>query len=68
MVEKEINLNEYQYELNDSFIAKYPVENRTDSRLLVFDNEITHSRFNDLNNHLPKNSLLVFPKTPSLPE
>ncbi len=55
---------EYFYELPDSRIAQYPLEQRDKSKLLVFrDKKISESTFSDLGSWLPEGSLLVFNNT-----
>ena len=52
------------YELPDERIAKYPLEKRDDSKLLVWQNgEIIDSAFKTLSSFLPEDSLLVFNNT-----
>lgn len=64
----EIKIEDYNYPLPDSRIAKYPLENRDSSKLLVFKNGvITSSEFNSLAKHLPENSHLVFNNTKVIP-
>lgn len=61
-------LNDYQYELPEDFIAKFPLEKRDASNLLHFeDGRIGHHRFSDLPTLLPKNSHLVFNDTRVIP-
>ena len=56
-----IYISQYTYDLPDERIAKYPLEKRDASKLLVFkDNEISHTGFSSLPQLLPENSLLVF--------
>lgn len=53
----------FNYFLPPELIAKYPLPERSDSRLLVFErllNKITHSKFKSLINFLRKDDLLVF--------
>lgn len=55
---------DYDYPLAEERIAKYPLENRSDSKLLHFRNgEITERRFTDLTDLLPSGQLLVFNNT-----
>lgn len=61
-------LSDYQYELPDERIAKFPLESRDASRLLHYNNgNITHHRFFELPSLLPKDSLLVFNNTKVIP-
>jgi S-adenosylmethionine:tRNA ribosyltransferase-isomerase len=60
----QINISNYDYQLPTGRIAKYPLENRDQSKLLVYKNQhITHTVFCNLPEHLPDNSLLVFNNT-----
>ena len=43
-----MNINDYNYELPERFIAQTPLQNRSESKLLVMDKltgEIEHNRF-----------------------
>ncbi|GAO31077.1 S-adenosylmethionine:tRNA ribosyltransferase-isomerase [Geofilum rubicundum] len=60
----QINISDYDYQLPTGRIAKYPLENRDQSKLLVYKNlHISHTRFFNLPEQLPHNSLLVFNNT-----
>lgn len=59
-----ISINDYAYELPDEKIAKYPLTERDESKLLIWKNgRITDEQFKHLPQHLPANSLLVFNNT-----
>ena len=59
-----INIKDYSYELPEDRIAKFPLEKRDESKLLVYKNgSITDSVFTQLYKHLPSNSLIVFNNT-----
>ncbi|MGQ1787477.1 MULTISPECIES: S-adenosylmethionine:tRNA ribosyltransferase-isomerase [unclassified Saccharicrinis] len=60
---QEIRIEDYTYDLPDDRIAKYPLENRSDSKLLVFNKTITEHKFNNIPSLLPQNSLLLFNNT-----
>ena len=63
-MERHIDINSFDYPLPDERIAKFPLENRTDSKLMVYRNgDISESRFRNLAEHLPKCSMLVFNNT-----
>jgi S-adenosylmethionine:tRNA ribosyltransferase-isomerase len=63
-----INLKSFRYDLPDSKIAKYPLDNRSASKLLVYQNKtIEHSHFYDINNYLPTAATLVFNNTKVIP-
>lgn len=58
---KEINIDDYDYELPDERIAQFPVEERDSSKLLVLKgSELSTDAFSNLGNHIPSESLLVF--------
>ena len=63
-----INIRDYSYELPDNRIAVYPLQNRDESKLLVYkEGKISHTRFTDLANQLPANSFLFFNDTKVIP-
>lgn len=60
MQTQHININDYNYPLPDERIAKYPLQERDSSRLLVSHNDrISTHMFRELPSLLPENSLLV---------
>ena len=64
MDNKSIDINLYDYPLTDERIAKYPLEDRAASKLLVYKGgEIVQSRFGNVGEYLPKGSMLVFNNT-----
>lgn len=68
MIAKEININKYDYGLPDERIAKFPLEQRDNSKLLYYQQgEIKDLGFKDLPDVLPKGSLLVFNNTKVIP-
>ena len=59
-----IKISRFDYPLPEERIAKFPLERREDSRLLVYKNEaISESVFNNIGTVLPPGSLLVFNNT-----
>ena len=61
---RKININDYNYDLPDEKIAKYPLDERDMSKLLVFDGDkIEEDRFRNISTHLPAGSLLLFNDT-----
>ncbi len=61
---KQLNINDFHYELPVERIAKFPLANRDESKLLVYQNgSITDSVFNQLDSYIPSNSLFVFNNT-----
>jgi S-adenosylmethionine:tRNA ribosyltransferase-isomerase len=61
---KDISINDFTYPLPDEKIARFPLEERDASKLLVFNNgEISDQSFRDLPNRFSKDDLLVFNQT-----
>jgi S-adenosylmethionine:tRNA ribosyltransferase-isomerase len=61
-------LSDYQYHLPEDRIAKFPLKNRDDSKLLHFDKGVVnHYHFHELPGILPSNSLLIFNDTKVIP-
>ncbi len=59
-----IRIEDYDYELPDDRIAKFPLAQRDHSKLLVRkDGRISHTTFDHLNEYLPEGTLLVFNNT-----
>ncbi len=60
---KDINIEGFNYELPDSRIAKYPLENRSNSKLLIYDKgNIKQKFFKDISKVL-ENDFLVYNNT-----
>jgi S-adenosylmethionine:tRNA ribosyltransferase-isomerase len=60
----QISVEKYRYELPQGAIARYPLERREDSRLLVYDRgRVDHWRFSDLSALIPRDSWMVFNNT-----
>jgi len=61
---RDININDYDYDLPPDRIAQYPVEVRDQSQLLIHkDNKISKDTFRNIDEYLPSDSLLVFNNT-----
>lgn len=59
-----IQIEEFNYDLPDERIAKYPLANRDQSKLLFLQGkQISEKRFTEIPDLLPKNSLLIFNET-----
>lgn len=59
-----IPIKEFDYDLPDSRIAKYPLEKRDETRLLVLkEGIITDHSFKNLADYVPDNSLFIFNNT-----
>lgn len=61
---KHIHISDYDYDLPDERIAKYPKQHRDESKLLLYkDGIITDDVFYNLPQYLPKGELMVFNNT-----
>ncbi|HOO18798.1 MAG TPA: S-adenosylmethionine:tRNA ribosyltransferase-isomerase, partial [Paludibacteraceae bacterium] len=59
-----LNIEDFDYNLSDERIAKYPLPQRDASKLLIYKNDvITENTFLHLVEFLPPNSLLVYNNT-----
>ena len=64
MKTKDIHISEYNYELPDERIAKFPIAERDHSKLLVYDKGlVSEDVFYNLPNHLPQGALMVYNNT-----
>ena len=60
----DINISDYNYTLPDERIAKYPVEKRDHSKLLVYNHgDISEDFFYHLPDYLPAGALMVYNNT-----
>ena len=70
-MEPKIKIQDYSYNLPDERIAKYPLERRDASKLLIYNNggngDINESFFFTLPSYIPENSLMVFNNTKVVP-
>lgn len=65
---KDFLLSQYQYNLPDERIARFPVPERDQSKLLVYrQGQISHDQFFNLPEQLPLHSFLVFNDTKVIP-
>ena len=63
-MQRHIDINDFNYPLPDERIAKFPLEERTSSKLLIYDNgTIAESNFRNVADHLPEGAMLVFNNT-----
>lgn len=64
MSRKHLQTNDFSYQLPDERIAKYPLADRNQSKLLTYKKgEIGTDVFSNLQSHLPAGSILVFNDT-----
>ena len=59
--------SDFNYDLPEELIANYPLDNRSSSRLLVYDNEIEHKIFKDVVDYFEEGDLLVVNNTSVIP-
>src|SRR5437016_345540 len=60
----ELKINDFTYQLPDELIAKYPLSERDNSKLLIYkDGHISQNIYRHLDEYLPEKSLLVFNNT-----
>lgn len=63
-MERHIAIDDYRYDLPEARIAKFPLEERSASKLLVWrDGRIAERRFRNIGEALPAGQLLVFNNT-----
>jgi S-adenosylmethionine:tRNA ribosyltransferase-isomerase len=65
-----MNINDFNYDLPESFIAQSPLKNRSDSKLMVLNKntgEIEHKIFKDIINYLNAGDVLVLNNTKVIP-
>ena len=61
---KKIHISDYNYELPDERIAKFPLAERDSSKLLVYDKgTVSEDVFTSLPKYVPKGALMVFNNT-----
>ena len=61
---KNIHIADYNYDLPDERIAKFPLAQRDSSKLLIYNKGVvSEDVFTSLPKHLPKNTLMVFNNT-----
>lgn len=63
------NVNDYDFELPEKLIAQSPLLNRSESRLLILndDNQIEHKHFNNIVDYLNPGDVLVLNDTKVIP-
>jgi S-adenosylmethionine:tRNA ribosyltransferase-isomerase len=64
----DLTLSQFQYDLPDECIARFPLPQRDQSKLLVYQNgQISHHTFSNVPDLLPEGSFLVFNDTKVIP-
>ena len=59
--------SDFDYNLPEELIAEYPLESRSASRLLIYNNEIEHKFFKDILDYFDEGDLLVLNNTSVIP-
>ncbi len=65
-----MNVSDYDYELDESFIAQSPIKNRSESKLMILNKEtgeVENTQFYNIKNYLKKGDVLVLNDTKVLP-
>ena len=65
-----MNINDYDYVLEEKYIAQTPIKNRSESKLMILDKntgEINHVHFFNIKNYLKSGDVLVLNDTKVLP-
>ena len=61
---KHIKISDYNYDLPDERIAKFPIAQRDHSKLLVYKHsEVSDDVFHHLPTYLPQGALMIFNNT-----
>lgn len=63
----EIHIEDYNYNLPDERIAKYPLSDRDASKLLLYKGAPEEKLFKNISEYLPENSMMVFNDTKVVP-
>jgi len=65
-----MNINDYNYDLDEKYIAQKPINDRCESKLMILnkdDGEIEHTKFYNIKNYFKKGDVLVLNDTRVLP-
>src|SRR5205085_6979824 len=61
---RHLRIEDFTYDLPDEKIAKYPLDVRDSSKLIIYkDGSISESSYKQIASHIPADSLLVFNQT-----
>jgi len=61
---KDLRIEDYTYDLPDERIAKYPLDERDASKLLIYkQGQITEDKYKGIAAHIPAKALMVFNRT-----
>lgn len=65
---QEIRIEEYQYDLPEERIAKYPLAQRDASKLLLFrQNKLSEDTYSNIAQYIPEGALMLFNNTKVIP-
>ncbi len=64
---KQFRASDFDYDLPEGSIAKYPLEERDKSKLLVYKDDLKEDIYQNIAEYLPQNSLLVFNNSKVIP-
>lgn len=68
MMIPEIRIEDYNYDLPDERIARYPLSERDSSKLLIYkDNDPVEGKFKEISDYIPEGSVMVFNDTKVVP-
>lgn len=68
LVGPKINISDYTYNLPEDKVAKYPLDKRDLSKLIIYkDSGITQDNFYSIADYLPESSLMLFNNTKVVP-
>lgn len=62
-----LSKSDFYFDLPASRIAKYPLAKRDESKLLIYRNSIDHTKFKDIDNFIPADTLLVMNNAKVIP-
>lgn len=61
---KNIHISDFDYNLPDERIAKFPLKERDHSKLLIYNHgQVSEDIFYNITKHLPKGALMIFNNT-----
>ena len=61
---QQIRIEEFDYPLPDERIAKFPLDKRDESKLLLYkDGKVSESLFKHITDYLPEGTLMVYNNT-----
>lgn len=58
-----LRISDFNYNLTEDRISKYPLANRSSSKLLQYNNQISTHQFDSIHKLIPEDSLMIFNNT-----